>query len=82
MKVIAREVAMVTLVGNFNTTSMIGTNKNDPAAPTIPEETPTINDKVEAINHISTLKKRLKIKFGFHQKVSSACVATYSLPFT
>lgn len=40
IKVIAKEVAMVILVGIFNTTSMIGTNKNAPAAPTIP---PSIN---------------------------------------
>lgn len=43
INVIAKLVAIVMRVGIFKTVNIIGTSKNPPAAPTIPEPIPTIN---------------------------------------
>lgn len=48
MNVIAKDEAIVIRVGILNTTSIIGTNKKAPAAPTIPAPIPTIKASVAA----------------------------------
>lgn len=50
MNVIAKEEAIVILVGIRSITSMIGTSKNAPPAPTIPAPIPTIKAEPEAIH--------------------------------
>lgn len=51
IRVIANEDAIVTRVGIFNITNMIGTRRNAPPAPTIPSPIPTIKTKDDA-NHL------------------------------
>ncbi len=51
INVIASEDAIVILVGIFKTTSIIGTSKNAPAAPTIPAPSPTIKAS-KAASHL------------------------------
>ena len=61
INVIARLEAMVTRVGIFKITSMIGTKINAPAAPTIQDEIPTNNAKITARD---TLKSTLFSEFN------------------
>lgn len=49
MNVIANDEAIVIRVGIFKRTSMIGTSKKAPAAPTIPAPTPTMNADTAAM---------------------------------
>ena len=48
INVMAKEEAIVILVGILRTTSIIGTNKNAPPAPTIPAPIPTMNANKDA----------------------------------
>ena len=48
MNVIAKLVAIVIRVGICKTVNIIGTSRNPPAAPTIPDPIPTINAKMAA----------------------------------
>lgn len=51
ISVMAKEEAIVTLVGIFKTVSIIGTNRNAPPAPTIPAPIPTTNAS-DAASHL------------------------------
>ena len=53
--VMASDVAIVTRVGIFKITSMIGTMMNAPPAPTMPAARPTMNAALVAMNRLNVI---------------------------
>ena len=75
MNVIAKLVAIVTRVGIFRITSIIGTRINAPAAPTIPEAIPVSKASIEAsgpLNFNSSPGEK-GTSFGYHHHDCSKC---------
>ncbi len=54
MNVMASEDAMVTLIGIFSTTSIKGTSKNAPAAPTTPDNSPTVPARITTSTRLNS----------------------------
>src|SRR5699024_8013783 len=76
MKVIASELAIVILVGIFNTTIIIGTKTNAPAAPTIPEATPTISARIDAsgLLNVTSDKSVTPSSFDFGRNIITTAI--------
>ena len=63
INVIAIDVAIVVRIGNFKITSIIGTKRNEPPAPIMPDAPPTIKANKLA-NHLLYFNSSPLFRFG------------------